>query len=611
MRLPSHLQKYVTGQNFTKYTLEDHALWRLIVRKILAQQQAFGHRDCVPGLKKIIYDFQRIPKISDISKRLEDFGWRAAPVSGFLPPKAFMDFQAHGVLPIASEIRAADHILYTPAPDIVHEAIGHAPFLIHPAFSKFLKEYASTVKKALASLHDIKKYQAIRQLSDLKENPRSKAAEIKKAAALLRRLQAQKTAVSEAARLGRFIWWTAEYGLIGPLKRPRIYGAGLISSIGEAERSLSRAVKKIPLSEDCVRYSYDITSFQPQLFVARGFGQLTETLRKLQSQMAYKTGDLSEALKSGALNTVELDSGLQISGVLEKAFYEKGRPCFLKFSGPCQLAFKGREIKGQGKGRHSHGYSCPLGFSAREAQKLRAGRRVQLKMRGGIRLNGCLERLISQSGLPLIAVFKDCTVLKGGKALFLPDWGPFDMATGQQPVSVFGGAADEKALGREDGFEAAQKTARKPTKAETERFKIYLQISQLAKAGRSEGVKPAKALRLARAQGLRPKAEKGKGGKSLHKAKAALQKPEREAMRDKLRALRESIEGQDSIPYLALLELLPFAKGFPAERAALLKLLRKTIQAKPFLKEIVSPSGALKTARAAAACRRLSLRRGL
>ena len=33
--------------------------------------------------------------------------------------------------------------------------------------------------------------------------------------------------------LARMNWWTVEYGLVGDINNPKIYGAGLLSSVGE------------------------------------------------------------------------------------------------------------------------------------------------------------------------------------------------------------------------------------------------------------------------------------------------------------------------------------------------------------------------------------------
>jgi phenylalanine-4-hydroxylase len=59
---------------------------------------------------------------------LTEIGWAAVAVDGFIPPNAFMEFQAYNVLVIASDIRQLEHIEYTPAPDIIHEGAGHANY---------------------------------------------------------------------------------------------------------------------------------------------------------------------------------------------------------------------------------------------------------------------------------------------------------------------------------------------------------------------------------------------------------------------------------------------------------------------------------------------------
>ena len=64
-------------------------------------------------------------------------------------------------------------------------------------------------------------------------------------------------------------WWSVEYGLIGPMNNPKIYGAGLLSSIGESEWCMSDKVKKIPYSIDVAQMGFDITKPQPPSFTLR------------------------------------------------------------------------------------------------------------------------------------------------------------------------------------------------------------------------------------------------------------------------------------------------------------------------------------------------------
>lgn len=75
-------------------------------------------------LKKTGISVDSIPKMEGMNRILKEIGWAAVSVDGFIPPNAFMEFQAYNVLVIASDIRTIDHIEYTPAPDIIHEPPG-------------------------------------------------------------------------------------------------------------------------------------------------------------------------------------------------------------------------------------------------------------------------------------------------------------------------------------------------------------------------------------------------------------------------------------------------------------------------------------------------------
>jgi phenylalanine-4-hydroxylase len=132
---------------------------------------------------------------------------------------------------------------------------------------------------------------------------------------------AAKRFTSENTKASRLYWWTAEYGLIGDPAAPRIYGAGLLSSIGEAEHCLTDAVRKLPLSVACVDTEYDITTMQPQLFVARDFDHLFEVLDQFEATLAWKRGGdfgLQQALESRTVNHLVLSDGTEITGIVAK-----------------------------------------------------------------------------------------------------------------------------------------------------------------------------------------------------------------------------------------------------------------------------------------------------
>lgn len=495
--LPQHLRKYVVEQHYEKYTPVDQAVWRYILRQLKSYLSKHAHECYVEGLEKTGIDVEQIPRIEAISEKLKKFGWRAMPVSGFIPPAAFMELQSLGVLPVASDMRTLDHLLYTPAPDIVHEAAGHAPILIHPEFSKYLQEYAQIAKKAIISKEDLDLYEAIRELSDIKENPSSTAADIKLAEENLERVTKSISHVSEATELSRMNWWTAEYGLIGTLENPKIFGAGLLSSVGEAKWCLGTHVRKIPLTVDCIKTTYDITEPQPQLFVTPDFKTLSRVLDEMAQKMAYRVGGISginKAIQAQSVNTAELDSGLQISGQITEAVTSADEKlAYLRFNGPSQLCFSDKQLAGHGKDYHAHGFGTPVGFlkqfpttslanltdSQWKDLGVEAGKTVQLEYTSGVVVTGKVQSRTVQNGKSILLTLTEAKALYQDRVLFAPEWGTFDMALGSQVVSVFGGPADRIAYGETSDFVAKRVPTPKYSEKELLRHADYGSVRRI------------------------------------------------------------------------------------------------------------------------------------
>ncbi len=507
--LPFHLKKYIVEQDEQKYTAVDHSVWRYVLRQLRNFLKVHAHESYLDGLEKTGIEIEHIPKISDISKKLEKFGWRALPVSGFIPPAAFMELQSLGILPIASDMRSLSHLMYTPAPDIVHEAAGHAPILIHPEFANYLREYAQVARKAIMSKEDLDLYKSIRILSDVKENPTSTAQEIKLAEVDLEKKSKNITYISEAAQLGRMNWWTAEYGLIGDMDSPKIFGAGLLSSVGESRMCLSDSVKKIPLTVDCINQSYDITEPQPQLFVAKNFKDLYKVLHDFAEQMAFRRGGIESLKKiqlARTINTVQLNSGLQISGELKKFIVESGKDssdldsislkekiAYLQFQGPTQISYQDREINGHGKSYHSHGFGTPLGYlkdfptkcpselSDSEFEKLglQLGQNVTLNFISGVQITGIYLGRIVKEGRTLIISLKEATAKFNSLTLFEPSWGIFDIALGSSIPSVFGGPADRESFGEIEDFIVKKVELPSITEEQKQLNKLYSEVRYL------------------------------------------------------------------------------------------------------------------------------------
>ena len=453
--IPEYLKKYIVNQNYDQYSFIDHACWRFIMRINHAYFSDNAHSSYLEGIEKTGITIDKIPRIEDIDKKLQNFGWSAVGVKGFLPPLIFMDFQSKGILPIACDMRSIEHLTYTPAPDIVHEAAGHSPMIADSDYADYLKYYGQIARRAISSSEDYNLYLAIRELSDIKENPKSTRKEIKHCEKALIKAINSISYVSEAAYLARINWWTVEYGLIGGLDKPKIYGAGLLSSIGESENCLKSNIKKIPLSIDCINYNYDITEQQPQLFIAKNFKSLNKILDEFSSRMAYKVGGLEgvkKALKSKAVCTLSFDSEIQISGQVTRILNED--LSYIQFSGPVQVCYNNSQINNHGIKRHPEGLGLPIGELKNNLvlNKLRKkdfielgykiNEKITLEFKSGILIEGVIKEIFERESLIKIITFTKCTVKINDEVLFSPEWGEYDLVCAQNVESVFGGPAD-------------------------------------------------------------------------------------------------------------------------------------------------------------------------
>ena len=502
--LPLHLRKYIVPQVYEKYKPVDHAVWRYVMRQNYSYLKNVAYYPYIPGLKKAGLTIEKIPSLQEINDALTLIGWGAVTVDGFIPPAAFMEFQAYRVLVIAADIRQLEHIEYTSAPDIIHESAGHAPIISDTKYNQYLSYLGSIGTKALFSSKDYALYESIRALSILKELPNVDQKELDEAEALVLYNQQNLGKPSEMALLSRLQWWTVEYGLIGSLDQPKIYGAGLLSSIGESASCMDPKVKKIEYTIDALSYGYDITKEQPQLFVTPTFQNLIDVLKQFESTMAYRVGGLESVLKAiecKNICTAVFSSGLQVSGVFSKVATDVHHAIkYINTMGPTSLAFKDQLIQGHDVHYHAHGFGSPVG-KLKDATKsledytaadlLLAGiiidKVVALNFENGIMVEG---KLVSQTYMEeklVLLSFADCKVTdKEGQVFFEPAWGMFDMAIGDNIVSVFNGSADKNTL--EDQLYVSEQSTHQPsyTAKDLQYQSLFKQIRTYREQGKSD-----------------------------------------------------------------------------------------------------------------------------
>ncbi|EKN70012.1 phenylalanine 4-monooxygenase [Neobacillus bataviensis LMG 21833] len=457
--IPVHLQPYISKQYYQQYSPIDHAVWRFVMKQNHYFLKDIAHPAYVNGLKDSGIKTESIPKVEDMDTSLEKVGWGAVTIDGLIPGSAFYGFLASRILPIATEIRNIHNIAYTPAPDMIHEAAGHAPILLDESYREFVKKIGEMGAKALSSKEKLEVFMAVRHLTIVAEDPNSTPEEVKEAEKQVAEARTKVKGLTEADQVSRLFWWTVEYGLIGELDNPKIYGAGLLSSVGESQSCLKDDVRKIPFSvEECTKTPYDVTKPQPQLFVCQTFEDLVAAVDQFAAKMAFRKGgteSLDKALLTDSVATMVFSSGLQVTGTLGTILKDKyGEAIYFRTKGPTALSHDNRQLDGHGKEIHRKGFGTPIGClkgnialedcSVEQLQDLgiKEQKVAKLKFQSGVKVKGNVKSILLADGKPILISFKDCKVTYKGKLLFEPSWGTFDMAVGANVTSVFAGAAD-------------------------------------------------------------------------------------------------------------------------------------------------------------------------
>jgi phenylalanine-4-hydroxylase len=453
-KLPKYLHKFIVKQPYEEYTAQNQAVWRYVMRLNVNSLKRIAHDCYIEGLSKTGIDPDRIPEMEGMNRILKEIGWAAVAVDGFIPPNAFMEFQSYNVLVISSEIRTIDHIKYTPAPDIIHEAAGHAPIIANQEYSEYLRRLGEIGSKAISSPKDEEMYEAVRLLSILKENPNSSKEDIDSANKNVARLQNEMSELSEMAKIRNLHWWTVEYGLIGDINNPKIYGAGLLSSIEESQACLEKSVKKIPYSIDAANVNFDITKTQPQLFVIPDFSKLSFVLEEFANTMAVRTGGIKGVRKlidSKKMGSIELNTGIQVSGQFSNLIQKNNEPVYFNTTGETAVSINGIELIGHGKEAHPYGFGSPIG-----------------KLEG---ISMSIENMSGKRDLQgkiILISFKDCTVTFLNQVLFKPSLGIYDMVVGESIQSAFAGPASPDSF--DDVYSISDKKTTKIVYSKSEKY---------------------------------------------------------------------------------------------------------------------------------------------
>lgn len=217
------------------YTETEHDVWRIVCRELADKHRRYANREFLEAVDELALPRDHIPQLPEVTERLAPLtGWAYLPVAGLAPLRDFYGSFADGAFHSTQYIRHHSVPLYTPEPDIVHEVLGHANQLAHPAFADLCRLVGEVVQR-------VETERALRFLSHV-------------------------------------FWFTFEFGVAWEGSELRTYGAGVLSSFGELDHFRSAEIR--PLDWAAMgTLDYDITHYQPVLFAASSIAALVDELR--------------------------------------------------------------------------------------------------------------------------------------------------------------------------------------------------------------------------------------------------------------------------------------------------------------------------------------------
>lgn len=234
-------------QDYSKYTPSDQTVWATLFERQLKYLHQHASQSYLQALEVVGFTPHSIPHIDALSDKLRTItGFQLTVVPEIQPNANFMGHLANKTFTTTAWLRSIDSLDYISEPDMFHDVFGHTPLLSDPTFAEFFHAFGLMGKKYLHSPEAIE-------------------------------------------LLGRVYWFTVEFGLIHEAGQTKIYGAGLISSHGEAKHCLSSAVTHQPFDIAAIMArDYNNTVMQNHYFVLPHYDKLLESLPEIEKivQMA-------------------------------------------------------------------------------------------------------------------------------------------------------------------------------------------------------------------------------------------------------------------------------------------------------------------------------------
>jgi phenylalanine-4-hydroxylase len=222
------------------YNDEEERVWHQVTPKLDELHVRYASGLYLQAKRELKISEDRIPQLRHLSERLlKVSGMHLVPAEGPIPYRTFYSYIAERGFPVTQFIRHGSKPEFTPEPDMIHDCLGHVPSLLNPDYASLL----TLIGRAAVTVPTGDKVLALKRLS----------------------------------------WFSIEFGLIEQDGETKVFGAGILSSIGEIPNALfSPDVERRPFrTAEVIETDYDSSRMQDLLFIIPSLGFLKNEVETL------------------------------------------------------------------------------------------------------------------------------------------------------------------------------------------------------------------------------------------------------------------------------------------------------------------------------------------
>lgn len=233
-----------TKQIYANYTDQDFLVWKTLFERQMNVLKPIVSSEYLEALNVVKFSANRIPDFAEIGDLLIPLtGWSIQVVPNISPQKEFFEFLSEKKFTSTCWLRTMEQLDYLEEPDMFHDVFAHVPLLSNQNYVNFFKGISDIALKHI-------------------DNPL--AIEL----------------------LGKIYWFTIEFGLIREGDGLKIYGAGIISSMGETKHCLSNKALHLDFDISTIfGTGFRTDVIQERYFVIDSFEQLYNSLPELERRL--------------------------------------------------------------------------------------------------------------------------------------------------------------------------------------------------------------------------------------------------------------------------------------------------------------------------------------